>query len=583
MRRAPAELASIEAEFCSPATKASPCLRPSVRAASNPSLTPRAGRSSSRNQTRRRRSDGNVSIAFIAMPAHAANSDASAVCMSARHVKGRQPALCSTHRYTLRCAATVQAEPGVVLVPLEYRVGEIGCFLRLSVISDGPHSDVMPGGTPYGIGGGRGQGRRRRALTVCGGKWHVVRCPTFTPRRYRVPLCLQDPTDPESEYLVDALVDACHGAHAGGGAFAFLSPGGVQLLLKDEEFSSFIEHGTFELIIGVDAITDTPAVDALRAVQLDRPGLSARVLVPTYAKSIFHPKWAWFDRGDGGTLLTGSGNLTGGGLRWNIEAFSVEKLPSAAMAELREQWDAFLFRTEDCLYDPGHPVVVKLLERNAARRKAMRRVVIEAAVEIEEEIAGELTATETELPPAGAPSGATAPVAPPTEAAAVAVPADELPAIGSYTAVLVAEIPRGGTRWEQANFHKAIFFDFFGASATVQRRVYLFHVSPGGKLGAQEVRPAVAVKSHNYRFELGAASGLAYPASGRPIAVFARVASRTFPYMLLMPGDDGHSQMKTLLDAPDTGPANRMREIVFAAEQVKAAWPAAPLWGKLIV
>ena len=123
---------------------------------------------------------------------------------------------------------------------------------------------------------------------------------------------IQDPTDPDSEYFIDALIDACDGAQAGGGAFAFMSAGGVRMFLKDTSFGEFVGRGQFDLVVGVDAITDGKAIDELSAVTANFPGLGARVLVPTHPRSIFHPKFAWFDRGDGGLLLTGSGNLTAG-------------------------------------------------------------------------------------------------------------------------------------------------------------------------------------------------------------------------------------------------------------------------------
>ena len=61
-----------------------------------------------------------------------------------------------------------------------------------------------------------------------------------------MPLHIQDPTNPNSEYLVDTLLDACVGARAGGGAFAFLSAGGIQLLLKDSQFTDFLGRGSLE-------------------------------------------------------------------------------------------------------------------------------------------------------------------------------------------------------------------------------------------------------------------------------------------------------------------------------------------------
>jgi len=380
-------------------------------------------------------------------------------------------------------------------------------------------------------------------------------------------LRIQDPTDADSAYLIDALLDACHGAEAAGGAFAFLSPGGVRLLFKAELFKDFIARGSFDLLVGVDAITDTGAVRELAAVQAESPRLGASVLIPNHPRSIFHPKFAWFDHGNGGVLLTGSGNLTAGGLRWNMEAFSVSNLDAAQMSGLRAQWDAFKLRTADCQFAPDHPRVVDLLERNAQRRKALQKV----GLELTEEGDGEFDQA--------APAGDAEEPLPANETLTAA---DEMPAIEDQTAVLIAEIPGGGSRWKQANFSKVTFLGFFGASETVQRRAYFFHVRDDGTLGEQEVRPAVARKSHNYSFELRAAKDVPYPAAGRPVGIFARIAARSFVYMLLMPGVTGYQEITQLLDSKEAA-SGRMRRIEFDAAEVRAAWPAAPIWQRLTV
>lgn len=385
-----------------------------------------------------------------------------------------------------------------------------------------------------------------------------------------MPLHIQDPNNPDSDYLVDVLLDACSGAMAGGGAFAFLSAGGVQLLLKDQIFKDFLARGRFDLLVGVDAITDTAAIDALTAVRREHPSIVPRVFVPSHPRSIFHPKVAWFDAGDGGLLVTGSGNLTAGGLRWNIEAFAVECLDAPAMADLRLRWDEYLAFTAACQLEPDDNRVVTLLERNAARRRAMKDAGISAPGEGEE-------VSRPEAPTGARGVELAEPPSPMDQ------PTDELPAIQPGTEILVAEIPRASNRWGQANFDQATFFGFFGASRTVQRRAYFFHLRGDGTLGFQEVRPAVAVQSKNYRFELEAASGLAYPENGRPIGVFAKVGARTFVYMLLMPTRPGHQEMVNLLDrSPQLG-AGTLRRVVFPAAEVRAAWSQAPLWRRLSV
>lgn len=383
-----------------------------------------------------------------------------------------------------------------------------------------------------------------------------------------MPLHIQDPTNPNSDYLVEVLLDACKGAKAGGGAFAFLSAGGVKLLLKDEVFENFLRQGQFELLVGVDAITDMAAMAALASVQYSFPTIATRVFVPTNPRSIFHPKIAWFDNGNGGYLIAGSGNLTAGGLRWNIEAFAVQELDAPAMAALRAQWDGYLELTADNQLMPDDARVVALLQRNSAQRGAMSSAA---------------SAPEADGVEKHSSSEDRANVQNEVQQDADKQHADQLPSIGPDTEILIAEIPRASKRWGQANFDQATFFGFFGASRTVQRRVYLFHLRGDGTLGSQEVRPAVEVKSRNYRIELVAAAGQEYPSDGRPIGVFAKVGARTFVYMLLMPGDTGHIEILDLLGSAHVAPAARLRRMVFPAASVRFAWSSSPLWQRLTV
>lgn len=269
-----------------------------------------------------------------------------------------------------------------------------------------------------------------------------------TIRHNQMALHIQDPTDPDSEYLVDVLLDICESAICGAGAFAFLSSGGVKLLLRDDRFKKFAHSGSFDLIVGVDAITDTRAIAQLDAARVEIPSLSASIHIPSHQRSIFHPKLTWFQTPTGGVVVTGSGNLTAGGLRWNIEAFSVEKVNQHELKAVRKQWERFKTRSSDCLYSTDHPMVLTALTRNSERKKAEG---------IQRESA------KPEITKAGA-------VVPELEAQQITVaPEDEVPAVTLSTEVLIAEIPESGSRWKQANFHKQHFVNFFGASTTTAR------------------------------------------------------------------------------------------------------------------
>lgn len=375
-----------------------------------------------------------------------------------------------------------------------------------------------------------------------------------------MPLFIQDPSDGSSEYLIDKLLEACGGALSGGGAFAFLSAGGVQLLLRDASFAEFASQGHFDLVVGADAITDTAAVAALDKARTASPNIDACVHLPAHPRSIFHPKLAWFRKPDGGVLITGSGNLTAGGLRWNIEAFQVTELDTAGIDQIEQQWAEYKLRCAGSLLSTSDPRVIALLARNAERRKRMRQRGRDDEAETEEIEAPELDIVPPEAEP---------------------LDVDAVPVALDTSDVLVAEIPKSGNRWKQVNFDIGTFTNFFGASTKVARNAYFFHVRTDGTVGPQEVRPAVTVASRNYRFELEAASGKIYPSNGRPIGVFVRIAARTFTYMLLMPNDAAYGPVLALLNNVNAHPGNNMRRIVFPAFEVRNAWPTSPLWHQL--
>lgn len=143
--------------------------------------------------------------------------------------------------------------------------------------------------------------------------------------------------------------------------------------------------------------------------------------------------------------------------------------------------------------------------------------------------------------------------------------------------VLLAEIPRASNRWGQANFNKEDFTGFFGANS--RRRLMLWNVHEDRSIAAQpEVRPGVSVKSRNFRIELGAAAGRAYPTNGRPIGVFVRTAAMEFRYMLLMPGTRHHQRAAEILAQYSTSPRSRARRLRMRLEDVRNVWPDLPLW-----
>ena len=144
--------------------------------------------------------------------------------------------------------------------------------------------------------------------------------------------------------------------------------------------------------------------------------------------------------------------------------------------------------------------------------------------------------------------------------------------------VLIAEIPKGRHAMEQANFDKDSFQNYFGFIIGRKKQfITLQHVTSAGVLGVKEKRPGVSVKSSNYRIELAAAKGLAYPTGNPPIAVFVRDTSTDFRYCLLMPNNQSHQVLASYLSTNLGNPQNRMRRITIDYLTLKQVWPNTPL------
>jgi hypothetical protein len=317
----------------------------------------------------------------------------------------------------------------------------------------------------------------------------------------------------------------------------------VNLLLNDEIFRGLAERGTFYLIVGVDGVTNARALMALQNMSHDLPGLTVKVFYhDLFPQAMFHPKFCWFRHRTRGFLITGSGNLTTRGLRGNWEAFAIAELDVNATDALETQWAQWIEVHAAHLRPLDDEEVLARAVLNIQQRRPPRPAVAPEEAELE------------------------APEEPP------AVPTQSL-------RVLVAEIPRGSTRWNQANFDIGSFRNFFGAQpGGVVQRIVLQHVDANGVPGSLESRPSVSVKSHNFRFELEAAAGLPYPEADRPIAVFVEIAPRTFRYRLLMPNDPQYRIINAFLDSIAGGRTDRMRRVITNTDKLQQAWPDSPLW-----
>jgi hypothetical protein len=386
---------------------------------------------------------------------------------------------------------------------------------------------------------------------------------------------IQDPGNPNTDYLIEILLEQCQKATVGGASFAWATARGINLLLENPQFSHFLHEFSFDLILGVDAVTDEAALQVLCRLQTEFPKFTVSVFLNGYAGSMFHPKVCWFGRTNGGALVTGSGNLTEGGLSKNWEAFTVTDLAKSELTSVQAQWSAWRHSYGADLVGPGDASAIACAKRNKHVAAATESAL--AATPLAVKAASAKKALANKLP-GNKPVGVVVPVIQSVPGALSVVPSSETAPAHQPLDVLIAEIPRGSSRWNQANFDLENYEGYFGAKVGTTRMMFFRHVDAGGALAATEIRPSVAVKSSNWRFELAAAAGLKYPTNGRPIAVFVKQASRNFLYRLLMPGDPAHSMIETLLDSNWHGPAGRIKRVKFSRSELEQAWPDSPLW-----
>jgi hypothetical protein len=356
--------------------------------------------------------------------------------------------------------------------------------------------------------------------------------------------CMQDPSDPGTRYLYEAIVAAAAEATTWRGMYAFASRGGVNQLVEDPVVQRFMERGgVVDLIVGIDAVTNVAALERMQELAGRHPGFRPRVFWNS-TSGLFHPKISHFGYADGtGCLIVGSGNLTPGGLMHNFEGYSVVNSVAEEALDL-SSLDEFLERHTDAI----RPIDQQALDR--------------AAFNIIRAVAG----TPRPRPPA-APGGRRpgVPAAAPRAAAAV------------LDQVLIAQAPAAGGRWAQVHFNGDVIERYFRLTNLDAQRVYLTQVRQDGIRGDEEVRPCVfSTANSNHKIEIGAARGIAYPGAGRPLLIFRERQVRVFDYMLVMPGQPGHSNVSAFLALlPSIGRGTHRS--ITSLNALAEAWPDCPL------
>ena len=411
--------------------------------------------------------------------------------------------------------------------------------------------------------------------------------------------CIQDPSYENSMFLHESLLAECLDAISGAGAYAFATKDGVNLLLADENFKTFMESGTYTLVVGTDDITNEHAINAL--IELKKKygsHLKVKAYVHNAKGSTFHPKFSWFKKADGGVLVLGSGNLTQKGLRHNREAYNVVCYDDQGISDIMAEWDRWYSHSEPFLFDIEDPIVMAKAKQNTEKIRAVSSAKASVARTPKSE-SGEIKLSDIyknqpknqsvvkKKPESITPTGEED--TKPEDSVPVVITDEDVDIDAAYwtitldTSVLIAEIPNNNKRWSQANFSKGTFENYFGATCGENGtyRILLKHVNSDGSMCKTEARPSVSVASRNYRFELDAAKGLAYPTGReRPIGIFAKVSCRDFVYTLLMPGQPAYDDVMSFL-AKSQAPSRLMRRISYTARDVLDAVPALPIWTRL--
>lgn len=347
--------------------------------------------------------------------------------------------------------------------------------------------------------------------------------------------CMQDPTDPGTRYLYEAIIGAAADATTWRGMYAFATRGGVDQLIEDPVVHEFMRRGgEIDLIVGIDAVTNRQTLERMQTLEARHRHFRPKVFWNT-TRGLFHPKISHFGYADGRKkLILGSGNLTPGGLRHNFEGYSVISGGRQEAIDL-SSLDAFIAR---------HEADIRPIDQAALDR---------AALNVVRPVTGLSSPRASQLRP---------PRAIPKEAV--------------LDRILLAQVPAAGGRWSQVHFNTQITERYFRVTDVSTQRVYLTSIDAANVRGEEEVRPVVFSQANgNHKIEIAAAKALDYPDSP-PLLVFRERQVRCFDYMLLMPDSPGYGALLALSQRlPTIG--RGLRRAITDMVTLSEAWPACPL------
>lgn len=413
-------------------------------------------------------------------------------------------------------------------------------------------------------------------------------------------LMIQDPAFSNSMKLGEALIDASKIGIEGAGAFAFVEENGINLFLEDPAFIAYISKYKFQLIIGTDSITDPKAVKKLRDYCQKHKNLNVYAYIHDSRKYLFHPKICWFKTKNGGISIIGSGNLTERGLFHNIEMYSVNELTNQELLDVESRWNDWIDESisSNYLFDIDDPIVDHAVNLSATRGGKALVTRTNNSTQLPK-VLTDLYSHQPKITSIRKSKKVSANKSSQVPKKSSKIISQQVPhalpvkinqiqnsvwQINDYDRILVAEVPKSGTRWKQVNFDKDSFQNFFGAVPNGMAGTYLIllkEVDNQGNLASTESRPSVSVASHNFRFEVNAATGLPYPnGDKRPLLIFTEVSTRSFLYELIMPGDSRYTEVaKFVSNWKKTNNQNKaVTRIITDVKDLKPYTPNLGLW-----
>lgn len=368
------------------------------------------------------------------------------------------------------------------------------------------------------------------------------------------------------------------------GVVAFARMSGVRHL--ESRLRGFVAGGgRADLTIGVDLRSTT--YEAAWYLMHSVAGRGRMLLASSEPGATFHPKVYVFSNGSpadanvpralrsatDALVITGSSNITGGGLFGNDEASTVWTPPLADQSG-RAAWLAFVGALSPWVMPSGSTIIGKATKSRLLSLARAGTLPAEMSVPATRprgpgSAPKKPRPRQRKRPPKPPPLAGPSPPAlkPPT------------PTTPPGLSVLVARMTFGGSRrWPQWELNKDVLSAFFGLAApgsVITRE----GVTRAGKRLPAETTPLVIGSNKNRRLEFPEPDHRPDPAPGAALLVAVDRRPGPFRYAVLLPGDAEYAAVEALNRAtPPLGQyVEATRRVVVPFAALTAVWPGCPL------